>query len=238
MARTPLAGTLEQIAAQASTDAGTAPRPTRRQLLAGSAGIAAAAAAGRFAPAARAADSPRIVVVGAGLAGLSCAYRLKQAGYTRAGLRGLGPHRRALLVGSHLVRERADRGARRRADRPGPYRDPPARVGARPQARQPPHRPSATAPSRSTTSTASPTRMQRPWPTSRRSGSSFTPTPRRRAIPRSTTCPPSVGASSTTCRSRTRSTHMCRAGAPRSSASSSMWPTTSSTGQRRASRAR
>ena len=82
MARTPLAGTLEQIAAQASMDAGFAPRPTRRQLLAGTAGIAAAAAAGRFAPAARAADSTRIVVVGAGLAGLSCAYRLKQAGYT------------------------------------------------------------------------------------------------------------------------------------------------------------
>jgi len=81
MPRTPLAGALQQIAAGVSTDGGSVPRPTRRQLLAGGVGAAAAAAASRFAPAASAATAPRIVVVGGGLAGLSCAYRLKQAGY-------------------------------------------------------------------------------------------------------------------------------------------------------------
>jgi monoamine oxidase len=56
---------------------------TRARLLrdAGVAGLAAAGFA-RVAPLARAAGSPRIVVVGGGLAGLTCAHRLKQAGLT------------------------------------------------------------------------------------------------------------------------------------------------------------
>jgi monoamine oxidase len=54
---------------------------TRRQLLAGGAALAAAAALSRV-PSARAAGNPRIAIIGAGLAGLSCAYDLKGAGYT------------------------------------------------------------------------------------------------------------------------------------------------------------
>ena len=79
MPRTPLATRLSEAAAVAaeSHDAGL----TRRQLLAGGAALAAAAALSRV-PSARAAGNPRIAIIGAGLAGLSCAYDLKGAGYT------------------------------------------------------------------------------------------------------------------------------------------------------------
>src|SRR5919109_1644552 len=65
MPRTPLAARLQDIAL------------SRRQFLAAG---AATVAAGAWAPRARAAAQPSVVVVGAGLAGLTCAYRLKQAG--------------------------------------------------------------------------------------------------------------------------------------------------------------
>src|SRR5215217_3622986 len=68
MARTPFASRVQDLAL------------SRRQLL-GAAGAAAASAA-VWTPRARAATSARVVVVGGGLAGLTCAYRLKQAGVT------------------------------------------------------------------------------------------------------------------------------------------------------------
>jgi monoamine oxidase len=81
MARTPLAGRVEGLFAAAGCEPAVARRPTRRQFLKGaSAAVAAATLAGRV-PAANAATAPRIVVVGGGLAGLTCAYRLRQAGY-------------------------------------------------------------------------------------------------------------------------------------------------------------
>lgn len=75
MARTPLMNRLQDVAADAA--------PTRRQFLATGALAAAAAAVAtpRWMPAANAATAPRIAVVGAGLAGLTATYRLKQAGH-------------------------------------------------------------------------------------------------------------------------------------------------------------
>src|SRR3954471_22151010 len=79
MARTPLAGRLEQLAAEVGAGY------TRRDALK-RAGVVAggtlAAGAVRWAPLANAATTPRIAVVGGGLAGLTATYRLQQAGYT------------------------------------------------------------------------------------------------------------------------------------------------------------
>jgi monoamine oxidase len=84
MARTPLAGRLEEIAATVAREENAASDGrTRREFLrqAGAAGAAATAAGALWrVPAAAGADGPRIVIVGGGLAGLTCAYRLKQAG--------------------------------------------------------------------------------------------------------------------------------------------------------------
>jgi monoamine oxidase len=78
VARTPLAGRLEEIAAEVGAGY------TRRAALKRAGvvtGAAMAASATRWAPLANAATAPRIAVVGGGLAGLTATYRLKQAGY-------------------------------------------------------------------------------------------------------------------------------------------------------------
>jgi monoamine oxidase len=70
MARTPLLRQLQNLAEQQNP----LPRPSRR-------GFLKTAAASLAAPAAlQAAIAPRVAIVGAGLAGLTCAYQLRQAG--------------------------------------------------------------------------------------------------------------------------------------------------------------
>ncbi|MDX6636907.1 MAG: monoamine oxidase [Solirubrobacterales bacterium] len=92
MSRTPLARRLGEAASIASEAAARnssvgevledrAGRLRRRELLAGGAGLALGAMLAGPMPRAIAATTPRIAVVGGGLAGLTCAYRLKQAGY-------------------------------------------------------------------------------------------------------------------------------------------------------------
>jgi monoamine oxidase len=80
MARTPLAGAVQGAIAEL----GAAERRTTRTRFVKEVGAAAlgVTALGRFAAPARGAGAPKIVVVGAGLAGLSAAYALKNAGYT------------------------------------------------------------------------------------------------------------------------------------------------------------
>jgi monoamine oxidase len=94
MARTPLAARLVEAASVAgeahrrdlSIDKVIRQRITRRDLLrrAGAMGVAGAAALTIGLPRRSRAAAPRIAVIGAGLAGLTCAYRLKQAGYDAA----------------------------------------------------------------------------------------------------------------------------------------------------------
>jgi len=81
MARTPLMANVERAVAEVARE--NEEWKTTRTGLLKRAGIAGLGVAGlsRLTPAARAAGGPSIVVVGAGLAGLTCAYRLKQAGY-------------------------------------------------------------------------------------------------------------------------------------------------------------
>ncbi|MBA3734183.1 MAG: FAD-dependent oxidoreductase [Actinobacteria bacterium] len=79
MARTPLAQRIEDAYAEVVESRTTRRELVKRTAVAGAA-LAGASTMGRFAKAAQSAAQPQIAVVGAGLAGLTCAYRLKQAG--------------------------------------------------------------------------------------------------------------------------------------------------------------
>jgi monoamine oxidase len=78
MARTALAGRLEQLAGEVAAGYTRRDAIKRAGVMTGG---ALAASAVRWAPLANAATAPRIAVVGGGLAGLTATYRLKQAGY-------------------------------------------------------------------------------------------------------------------------------------------------------------
>src|SRR4051794_1401075 len=78
MPRTPLANQIQKLAAEVGAGFTRRDALKRAGVAAGGAMVASAA---RWAPLANAATAPRIAVVGGGLAGLTCSYRLKQAGY-------------------------------------------------------------------------------------------------------------------------------------------------------------
>jgi monoamine oxidase len=90
MPRTPLANLVSAAWERAGSEvladdevlAGTSRRDFLRRSGVLAAATAATSALGGWRPAANAATAPRVVVVGAGLAGLSAAYQLKKAGYT------------------------------------------------------------------------------------------------------------------------------------------------------------
>jgi monoamine oxidase len=79
VARTPLAGAVERAVAEIAAEEER--RFTRRQVVVGAgAAVASASLLGRLARPAFGAGGTSVAVVGAGLAGLTCAYRLQQAG--------------------------------------------------------------------------------------------------------------------------------------------------------------
>jgi monoamine oxidase len=79
VARTPQARRIEDAWAEVVESRTTRRELVKRTAVAGAA-LAGAGTMGRFAKAAYGAAQPQIAIVGAGLAGLTCAYRLKQAG--------------------------------------------------------------------------------------------------------------------------------------------------------------
>jgi monoamine oxidase len=79
VARTPQAQRIEDAWGELVESRTTRRELVKRTAVAGAA-LAGAGTVGRFAKAAYGAAQPQIAIVGAGLAGLTCAYRLKQAG--------------------------------------------------------------------------------------------------------------------------------------------------------------